>query len=103
MSPWPFEDPKDHTVYTTRFVLEEDRPILLVSRDPDGEWEFLCTMTDDPKDAREVSLAFIVDQDPRVAEVADLPVAWRAFRDSPESPWLQRPFSPGELALFGES
>jgi hypothetical protein len=97
---WPFSYPQDHRVFTTRFVLEEGLPILLVSHDPDGEWEFLCTTTDNPKDAREVSLAFIVDVDGRLAEVADLPVGWRAFRDSPESPWLQQPFASGELALF---
>jgi hypothetical protein len=100
MTVWRFSDPPDRRVYTTRFVLEEGLPILLVSHDPDGEWEFLCTTTDDLKDAREVSLAFVVNMDPRVAEVADLPVAWRAFRDSPEAPWLQRPFAEGELALF---
>jgi hypothetical protein len=97
---WPFSYPQDHRVFTTRFVLEEGLPILLVSHDPDGEWEFLCATTDDPKDAREVSLAFIVDADERLAEVADLPVGWRAFRDSPQSPWLQRPFASEELAQF---
>lgn len=101
MSIWPFSDPQEQTVYTTRFVLDKGLPILLVSRDPDGEWEFLCATTDDPKDAREVLLGEIVELDERVSEVADLPVAWRAFRDSPESPWLQRPFSPEELAQFG--
>ena len=97
---WPFPDAQAKKVYTTRFVLEEGKPILVVAHDPDGEWEFLCATTDNPRDAREVSLAFIVDQDPRVAEVADLPVGWRAFRDSPESPWLQRPFASEELAHF---
>jgi hypothetical protein len=99
-SMWPFSDPRDKEVFTTRFVMEEGLPVLLVSHDPDGEWQFLCVTTDDEKDARKVSLAFMVDLDPSLADVADLPLAWRAFRDSRESPWIQRPFSSEELAEF---
>jgi hypothetical protein len=97
---WPFPDPQGRKVYTTRFVLEEGRPILAVSHDPDGEWEFLCATTDDPKDARQVSLAFILDLDSSLAEVGDLPVGWRALRDSADAPWIQSPFTSKELAEF---
>jgi hypothetical protein len=99
-SVWPFSDPEEKRVYTTRFVLDKGLPILVVSHDPDGEWEFLCGTTDSPKDAREVSLGEVVDRDARVAEVADLPVGWRAFRDSADAPWLQQPFSAQELRAF---
>ena len=88
---WPFPDPPDRPVHTTRFVVEKGFPILVVSRDPSGEWRFLCGKTDKKKDAREVLLGEVLDYDERVAEVADLPVAWRAFRDGPDSPWMQVP------------
>ena len=88
---WPFPDPPDRPVHTTRFVVEKGFPILVVSRDPTGEWRFLCGKTDKKKDAREVLLGEVLDYDERVAEVADLPVAWRAFRDAPDSPWMQLP------------
>lgn len=90
---WPFPDPPDRRVFTTRLVVEKGFPILVVSRDPDGEWEFLCGTTDKTKDAREVLLGEVLDYDERVAEVADLPVAWRAFRDAADSPWMQEPLS----------
>jgi hypothetical protein len=90
-SVWPFKDPPDRRVYTTRFVLDDDYPILVVSHDPDGEWEFLCGTTDKPKDAREVLLGEIVDLDERVREVADLPVGWRAQRSDPGGPWIEEP------------
>ena len=89
---WPFREPPESRVYTTRFVLDEDLPILIVAHDPDGGWEFLCGTTDKPKDAREILLGEVVELDPRLREVADLPVGWRAFRDAPESPWMQEPF-----------
>ena len=97
---WPFPDPQERSVYTTRFVLDDDLPILLVSHDPDGEWEFLCGTTDNPKDSRQVMLSEMVELDPRVLEVADLPVGWRAFRDRLDGPWLQQPFTTEELAAF---
>ena len=88
---WPFPDPPDRRVSTTRFVVEKGFPILVVSRNPNGDWTFLCGKTDKKKDTREVLLGEVLDYDERVAEVADLPVAWRAFRDAPDSPWMQVP------------
>jgi hypothetical protein len=92
-SVWPFKDPPDRRVYTTRFVVDKDFPILVVSHDPDGEWEFLCGTTDKPKDAREILLGEVVELDERLLEVADLPVGWRAVRGDPGAPWMQEPFS----------
>ena len=92
-SVWPFGDPPDRRVYTTRFVVDKNFPILIVSHDPDGEWEFLCGTTDKPKDAREILLGHVVQLDERLREVADLPVGWRARRSDPDAPWMQEPFS----------
>jgi hypothetical protein len=91
-SAWPFKDPPDTRAHTTRFVLEDDFPILVVSHDPDGAWEFLCGTTDKPKDAREIFLGEALELDPGLREVADLPVGWRALRDSREAPWMEEPF-----------
>lgn len=89
---WPFREPAETRVYTTRFVLDDDLPILIVAHDRDGGWEFLCGTTDKPKDAREILLGEALELDRRLREVADLPAGWRAFRDSPEAPWIQEPF-----------
>jgi hypothetical protein len=90
---WPFRDPPDRRVLTTRFVVEKGFPILVVSRDSQGEWEFLCGTTNKKKDAREILLGEVLDYDEAVAQVADLPAAWRAFRDAPDSPWMQAPLA----------
>lgn len=89
---WPFKEPAETRVSTTRFVLDEDGPVLIVLHRHDGGWEFLCGTTEKPKDAREILLGEAVELDPRLLEVADLPAGWRAFRDSPEAPWMQEPF-----------
>jgi len=89
---WPFREPAETRAHTTRFVLDEDFPILIVLHRRDGGWEFLCGTTEKPKDAREILLGEAAELDPRLREVADLPAGWRAFRDSPEAPWMQEPF-----------
>jgi hypothetical protein len=89
---WPFREPAETRAHTTRFVLDKDLPILIVVHERDGGWEFLCGTTDKRKDAREIFLGEAVELDPRLREIADLPVGWRAYRDSPEAPWMQEPF-----------
>jgi hypothetical protein len=89
---WPFEDPPNVITITTRQVLEEGHPILLVCHDEeDGCWQVLCGTTDDPADGRVVGLDCMVARDPSVAELADLPLGWRAWRESPDAPWQREP------------
>ena len=48
MDVWPFADPPNTAVITTRPVLEQSAPILLVVHDAvDGTWQFLCGTTND--------------------------------------------------------
>jgi len=85
---WPFADAPNTATITTVNVLDGRSPILLVTHDTDdGSWQFLCGSTDDPSDGRVVALASIVDLDVTVAELSDLPLGWRAWRDSPQLPW----------------
>lgn len=86
-SPWPFKEAKNLGVFTTRQVIEEGYPILLVAHDDDGDWQFLCGTSNDTEDGRLVSLHCIVESHPSVAELADLPMGWQAFRDAPDTPW----------------
>lgn len=96
---WPFADPPNVATYTTVKVLDEGHPILLVTHDEDdGAWQFLCGTTNEPTDGRIVGLDCIVQKDPSVLELADLPLGWRASRESPEDPWQREPAPTGEAA-----
>ncbi|MCC9601264.1 DUF4262 domain-containing protein [Stieleria sp. JC731] len=86
-SSWPFLEAKNAAVYTTRQVIEEDHPVLYVSHDEDGDWQFLCGTTDDPKDCRIVGLEQIVEDHPSVAKLADLRIGANAERKDESSPW----------------
>ncbi len=84
---WPFNEAKNLGVFTTIRVIEDGYPILLVTHDEDGDWQFLCGTTNHSEDARLVCLKDIVEAHPSVAELADLPMGWQAKRDGPDKPW----------------
>jgi hypothetical protein len=91
-SPWPFDDPPNVTTITTANVLDRNDPILLVTHDgDDGTWRVLCGKTNDPKYGRVVGLGELFDRDPSIGQLADLPLGWRAWRDSVGSPWQRGP------------
>jgi hypothetical protein len=78
---------RDAAAYTTRAVMAGERPILLVSHEVGGNWQFL---DGDPVDIAEgvvVHLAHIVDAHPELSALADLQPGWAAERASVEGDW----------------
>jgi hypothetical protein len=89
---WPFDDPPNLAVITTRDVTEQGSPILLVSHDEEDEgWQFLPSGPVLEEDARVVALRKIWQLDPSIAELADLPLGWQASRNTPRDPWRRSP------------
>ena len=88
---WPFAEAINTTAFTTKPVLHQGLPILLISHDIDGDWQFLCGTTNEPKDGAVVCLGCVFDGDSTVGEVADLPKRWIAWRDSADAPWVREP------------
>jgi hypothetical protein len=88
---WPFEDPKNLAVITVTPITKGDRPILRVSHDEDGIWQFLAWDTPREDEASIVSLLYMTVLDPSVCELADLPRGWRAVRGRREAPWDREP------------
>jgi Domain of unknown function (DUF4262) len=85
---WVFPDPPNAAVFTVRQIVEEGRPILSVSHDgEDGAWQFLTGGPCALADGRVVCLAEMVRRDPSVAELAHLPLGWRAWRTAAGAPW----------------
>ena len=89
VKPWPFYQPRNCAVFTTRQVLEREEPILRVTHDTDDHgWQFLGRDAR-AEDAKIISLEEAVELDPSVLQVADLPVGWHAWRASVEEPWIR--------------
>lgn len=86
-SEWPFADAINTTAFTTSRVLRDGFPVLLVSHDHDGDWQFLCDTTTDTADCKIVCLGCAYQLDKSVGDLADLPSGWMARRDSLTGPW----------------
>ncbi|MCX7058120.1 MAG: hypothetical protein WCH32_11370 [Pseudomonadota bacterium] len=95
---WPFKEPEFSDALTTVPVLEGEAPILLVSHDADdGMWQVLCGTTNEPEDGRLTCLGCLLELDPTLAEIADLPRGWEAYREAVGAPWAREP-SPADDA-----
>lgn len=85
---WPFHEGRKRACFTTRRVLD-GMPILLVSHDQDGDWQFLCGTTNETKDGALVSLGGLLTQDGTLSGVTDLPGGWRATRQKIGEAWVR--------------
>lgn len=84
---YPFHDSPDTAVITCRHIIEDGEPVLFVTHDDDGMWQFLCGKSHDTDDARVVSLLDIFSMDNSVGELSELPSDCFAERDSVDSEW----------------
>lgn len=91
---WKFDDPENVAVYTTKGIMKGGKFISYVSHDDDdGAWQF---HDDTPgsvpeSEAMIVSLKRMVELDSTIAELADLPLGWHAWRVSINSAWSRAP------------
>jgi hypothetical protein len=89
----PFSSPSG-LVFTSSAVMFEGLPILLVSHDADDQaWQFVNGHgdTDDGMKPILVHAHHLVELDESVAQLADLPLGWRAWRPDPDAEWLREP------------
>jgi hypothetical protein len=89
---WPFDEPRGRATLCRRSVFLEDRPILYVMHDADGDWQFLdgAPVPEDEQPML-VRLEDVYRHDPTIASLADLPVGWGAERAAPGTAWVREP------------
>lgn len=88
MTSWPFQELPNTATITNACVLSGAHPLRLVTHDSDdGSWQFLCGEAHELEEARVVSLRSILEIIPNVAELADLPPGWRAWRAEVGESW----------------
>jgi hypothetical protein len=87
---WPFDQARDVAAISTKQVLQEQALITtVVHYAEDHSWAFACGSTANPEDARLVSMRQVIERDPTLLEVADLPPGWRATRDALGGAWMR--------------
>ena len=88
---YEFIDEKNTMVITTKNIVNKEKSIMLVSHDEDdGMWEFLEGEEVKEEDAMIISLYEMVNIDPTVNQVADLPLGWIAYRDIEQDKWIKQ-------------
>jgi hypothetical protein len=100
-----FSEPLNTAVLTTIHVMKEGSPIVWVSHELDGDWQFMGneTIEDYRKVAMVVSLESIIQLDKSVIKVADLPMGYCATRNSKSDKWsiAKIEYSEQEMREFG--
>lgn len=91
---WAFEDAQNVACFTVKSIMNGTEPILQVFHDEDdGAWQMLPASGADASEAMIVGLGQLVQLDQTLAQLADLPLGWVAWRGRKNSPWLRRPTS----------
>lgn len=85
---WPFHEPPNRAVISQRQVVLGSAPVLIAAHDAhDHGWQFLSGEPFRIEDAVLISFRHIVEIDPTLAALADLPPGWLATREGIDSPW----------------
>ena len=84
---WPFKEAPNTAVISLARVMDGSNPVLYVVHDEDGDWQFLDGGDVSQEDAATVSLEDIVEHDPSIKSLADLPIGWAAERAAAGQEW----------------
>jgi hypothetical protein len=74
-------------VFTTRFVVENNSPILYVTHDDDGDWHFMGDDDITEEDAKLVSVKNILELDSSINDLPSLEEGYRAVRLVKKDSW----------------
>jgi hypothetical protein len=89
MTQWPFSDPPNLAAFTSKGILAGRDWVYYVSHDEDdGAWQFHPKSGPaSEEDAAVAGLKTLLDLDQSLAQIADLPLGWCAWRDDESSEW----------------
>lgn len=84
---FPFADAPNTAAFVCTHVLNGERPILYVSHDEDGYWQFLCGGQHKEEDAKIVSLMQAYRLDESVGDLAGMDFGQTAERKRDADRW----------------
>jgi hypothetical protein len=87
MDNYRFNEPKNTACFTCDHVLS-GKPILYVSHDQEGDWQFLCGQNNHTEaNAKIISLKEASELDPSINNLFEMPLGVGAERDSIQDKW----------------
>lgn len=90
---WVFDDPPNLACFSIDRVARGGEPIRQVVHDAEGSWQFLDGGDLTGEQPLLLGLIQAIEIDPSLAELADLPRGWSAWRDEPGAAWERHPTS----------
>jgi hypothetical protein len=94
---WPFDHDPHTQTYVSRCVVEDGAPIVRVTRDYDGDWQFIGPVEDPGEDGCKIlCLHCVVERDPSVKLLAGLTPGMRALRETSSDKWELEAFNAKE-------
>jgi hypothetical protein len=96
MTSWTFAESPACAVVTLDDVLDETSALCEVVHDISGNWQFLDGKPISSRDTKLVRLQRVVELHPEVTQLADLPRAWRAWREPGARSWNRAPLFPSD-------
>jgi len=83
-----FLDNLNTAVFTTKYILEQQSPVLYVYHyKDDGAWQFSGNEDCHDDDFRVISLEEMINIDKSILELADMPLGFYAKRENISSSW----------------
>ena len=84
-----FTESLNTAVFTTKYILEENSPVLYVYHyEDDGAWQFSGKEECADSDYRIISLEEMINIDKSILELAELPLGGKAYRENKDSDWI---------------
>ncbi len=89
-----FKEAPNTAVLTCTHVIDENKPILYVLHDSDGDWQFLCGQDNhSEKNAKIISLKNAVELDNTINDLFEMPAGIGVVRNAVGEKWI--PFKIG--------
>jgi hypothetical protein len=97
ISRWKFPGGPHTGAFLSKTVNEKQESVTYVSHDlDDGAWQFLGDKMDEGGGPVLSCLHHLIDNDPTLEELHDLPVGWYATREDPGAPWQRFEHPPSD-------
>lgn len=89
---WPFDEPKNLAVITTKSIMREGKPVLYVFHTEEEEWSFMDGEPPKVENGMVVGLSTMMQHDSSLLELANLPPGWVAWRESRNAVWKREQY-----------
>jgi hypothetical protein len=93
LSKWKWSDPPHTHAFVPKSIAHQKEPVTQIYHEHNGDWQFLGATSGE---CVLLCLHHLIDFDPTLNELADLPRGWCAWRDSVGVPWQREAFTPSE-------